>query len=305
MATDKEAIKRLLEKRKTQRPNRGDGDWYQLPYEKASCLIRVLPALENEPYPGKIVTNHKNIPELEKAPCLRMYDLACPICDLLEEFDGRTKTSEWDPASRGYLNVQVVRDPRPEFNGKLDKAFPCGFPEFTYEWILGILIDEEAGGDITHPTSGRDLKLERTKQGGAFKKTIAMNPRPVGKSEKEIKALLEGRTDFDTIWPATPTDKVLEKVKNAESVLRLLLEKRVQSKKEVMETYKEQEKKDPALTEKKPDNNVVEAPAKTAIKKPASAPECYGNKEVYDADSDKCGDCQQEFGCANEIGVQF
>lgn len=303
---DKEAIRKLLEKRKTQRPtnrSNGDMDWYSLPYEKGSCLIRVLPAMPNEPFPGKIVTTHRNIPEIEKVSCLKMYDVSCPICNLLEEFDGRTKTADWEPSSRGYLNVQVVRDPRPEFNGKLEKIYPCGFPEFTYEWFLGVLIDEEAGGDITDPVNGRDIKLERTKDGGAFKKVVALNPRAIGEDQKVIDELLKKRIDFDTIWSAEPNDKILEKVAKAEEVLRVLLEGRVKSKKEVLDKYKEVEKKDPALTEKKPDNNVEAPKGKSTIKKPSNAPDCYGDKSVYDKESDKCGDCSQEFGCATAVGA--
>ena len=70
---DKNAIKALLEKRKSERPtNNNEGmDWFWLAYEKGSSLIRILPALKGEPYPGRIILYHKNIPEIEKVTCLK------------------------------------------------------------------------------------------------------------------------------------------------------------------------------------------------------------------------------------------
>ena len=174
MSIDFDAIRKKLERLSGNNKNRSSM-WK--PQEGEEHTVRLLSFQDNDGQPFKELWFYYNIGNNRGLLAPYQYDKPDPIQELITKLrDEGTKESyelakKLYPKMRTYAPV-IVR-------GEEDKGVQIwGFGKTVYQTLLGLMLDEDYG-DITDPTSGRDIKVVCSKQPG--KKWAMTEVRPRGK----------------------------------------------------------------------------------------------------------------------------
>lgn len=307
MAFDFEKAKKRLSDRneikaqeRAEGKGRGGNDikWWAIPPDIGSYTVRFLLPDHEDGVPGTLVSSHKDLPstDVPKISCFRMFEkedhthLECPICKLLEDYDGRINTEMWQRKTKSFHNVLVMDDPTKPDTPK-DVPHLMGSSDYNYDWLIASCSDPSIG-DITDIMEGSDVKFTRKVRGGAFDRSIARKSRPIAASDAEAKALLTKCFDSSKIWKR-PDDETYKKMKIATNALKQELDRRLKSK-------------DSFITEEYPAVAEVKAAAKgekkAGIAKPSGAPDCFSKHTVGDP---KCDTCGHEFACSSSSAIPF
>ncbi|MFZ9095671.1 MAG: hypothetical protein ACO22O_13095, partial [bacterium] len=77
--------------------------------DSGECLLRILPGWEGAKLPGKHIWTHwgVNCGEKNRTYCMKTWKRDCPVCNLLEEYDGRLELAEW--AARATASASLGR----------------------------------------------------------------------------------------------------------------------------------------------------------------------------------------------------
>ena len=102
--------------------------------------------------------------------------------------------------------------------GEEDKGVRLwSFGKMVYQSLLNIMLDEDYG-DITDPTSGRDIKVVCTKPPGRMYAVTDVRPRgkatPLAESQKAAKGWINAIPNLDDMYSCKSYDE-LEKIVNA------------------------------------------------------------------------------------------
>jgi len=172
MAIDFEAIKRKLDK--LQGTSRNQSTMWK-PTEGEEATVRLLAIPDNEGQPFKELMFYYNIPNQRGLLAPYQFGKRDPVQELITKLreDGSKESYELAkklyPKMRCYAAV-IVR-------GEEDKGVQLwGFGKTVYQKLLSIMLDEDYG-DITDPTSGRDIKVVCTKQPGKMWAMTEVLPR--------------------------------------------------------------------------------------------------------------------------------
>lgn len=182
----------------------GRGNFFKI--KKGVTSFRVLPGQE----PGSIdkdfavkVIQHFNVIADSKRP------ITCPkssndqaYCPIHERYEKLLKGDEEEqaeakmirPARRWYIGV-INRDTEDEANFNKIGILPV--PETVKTKIQKIMLNEDYD-DITDPTEGRDIKIEKTGEKIDTKYEVHVRPkvRPIADDEDAIKEILDNQPDL-------------------------------------------------------------------------------------------------------------
>ena len=161
------------------------------PTEGEEHVVRLLSFPDNDGQPFRELWFYYNIGNNPGLLAPNQFGNPDPIQELITNLrdDGSKESYELAkklyPKMRTYAPV-IVR-------GEEDKGVQIwGFGKMVYQNLLGLMLDEDYG-DITDPTTGRDIKVVCSKQPG--KKWAMTEVRPRGKESK-----LSSDTDQGSTW---------------------------------------------------------------------------------------------------------
>jgi len=207
MAIDFEAIKRKLERLQGNTKSRSTM-WK--PTEGEEATIRLISFPDNDGQPFKELMFYYNIPNQRGLLAPYQFGNKDPVQELITKLreDGSKESYELVkklyPKMRCYASV-IVR-------GEEDRGVQLwGFGKTVYQKLLSIMIDEDYG-DITDPTSGRDIKVICTKQPGKMWATTEVLPRgrstPLDKDSKQVKEWTSNLPNVDEIFSCKSYDEL-------------------------------------------------------------------------------------------------
>lgn len=169
---------------------------------KTKANIRLVPYphnSNNEPFME--IGWHYNVAGHRSLVCPReTYGDPCPICDLAEQFKEMGGKENWLifkklSAKLRYYSPVIIRGQEEE-GVKL-----WGYGTTIYEDILSKFLDPD-WGDLSHPTTGRDLKVWTIPTGSAGNDTDYVKPK-MDVSPNQSK-LLEKKTDIAELLKNIP-----------------------------------------------------------------------------------------------------
>ena len=188
MGIDFDAIRKKLDRLSGATKNRSVM-WK--PTEGEEHVVRLLSFPDNDGQPFRELWFYYNIGNNPGLLAPNQFNNPDPIQELITNLreDGSKESYELAkklyPKMRTYAPV-IVR-------GEEDKGVQIwGFGKMVYQNLLGLMLDEDYG-DITDPTTGRDIKVVCSKQPG--KKWAMTEVRPRGKESK-----LSSDTDQASNW---------------------------------------------------------------------------------------------------------
>ena len=212
MAIDFDAIRKKLDRLSGNSKNRSS-TWR--PVEGEEHTVRLLSFQNNDGQPFKELWFYYNIGKERGLLAPSQFGNPDPIQELITTLkDEGTKESyelckKLYPKMRTYAPV-IVR-------GEEDKGVQIwGFGKMVYQGLLGLMLDEDYG-DITDPTTGRDIKVVCTKTPGRQWATTEVRPR--GKStllstnEEQASEWMNSIPNMDDMYQCKSYDE-LSKIVN-------------------------------------------------------------------------------------------
>jgi hypothetical protein len=212
MAVDFDAIRRKLNQLSGNN-RRQTKNWR--PKEGEDYTVRLLSFSDNDGQPFKELWFYYNIGNNPGLLAPYQFNNPDPIQELINTLrDEGTKESyelakKLYPKMRTYAPV-IVR-------GEEDKGVQIwGFGKMVYQSLLNIMLDEDYG-DITDPTSGRDIKVSCSKQPGKKWTTTEVLPRgrqtPLSTSSDKASGWVENIPDISSMYECKSYDE-LSKIVN-------------------------------------------------------------------------------------------
>ena len=213
MALDLNAIRAKLNKLSGNNSRR---DTLWRPQEGEEHVVRIIAFPDNDGQPFKERWFYYNIGNNPGLLAPHQFGNPDPIQELINELrsDGNKESYELAkklyPKMRAYAAV-IVR-------GEEDKGVRLwSFGKMVYQSLLNIMLDEDYG-DITDPTSGRDIKVVCTKPPGRMYAVTDVRPRgkatPLDESQKTAKGWINNIPNLDDMYNCKSYDE-LEKIVNA------------------------------------------------------------------------------------------
>lgn len=320
MAIDMNEALNRLNKIKGERKgsNKGDIRWAKLP-DVGKLRFRILPPLEHEKLPGKVVSTHYNMPESEGVrngafKCLKTWGYECPVCSCIDSFDDLPDKKRSDlSGSYAYFNVLIYDSNEYEE----DTVYILKTSEFTYSWLLQQVVNSEVG-DITDPDTGSTVTFKRDEKGSKWERTIARRQTAISDDPETYDRIMSERYDLAKIWPE-PDDSLYNNAVTLAVKLQNLLDSRMSDLKkaanenenqkvnEVVDAKlkrRQEEPKRPVSSLKgsvSEDGDAEETKKEVKnIKRPSGAPDCFSE---YSAGK-KCDICPYELDCQDSSDQQ-
>ena len=207
MAIDFDAIKKKLDRLSGATKNRSSM-WR--PTEGEEHTVRLLSFPDNDGQPFKELWFYYGVGTNRGLLAPYQFDDPDPIQELITKLrdDGSKESYELAkklyPKMRTYAPV-IIR-------GEEDKGVQIwGFGKTVYQTLLGLMLDEDYG-DITDPTTGRDIKVLCSKQPG--KRWAMTEVRPRGKQShlssdsSQAQAWLGNIPDLGEVYSAKSYDEL-------------------------------------------------------------------------------------------------
>jgi hypothetical protein len=277
----------------------GDLEFYKFPNGTEEVKIRVLPKHPQMEMPFKIGMSHYQMPDNKMCKCLRIYDLECPVCNVLTEFEHRIDTSRMASAPQINFNALILSD-KTKANIDPNQVHIASGSKAFIDLIMACWEDEDERV-FFDPKLGRDLRVHRKKKGGAFDIRPSMSARAIAPTADGIEAILSKLYNLDKIFPDPSDDKVKE-VQEMADALRDHFENNLMMKAETgsVKGHNDHDAdEEPAGLKKEAQKS--KTASSTSTPRPAGAPACFSNPKVYNPETEVCGDCPHEFSCASAI----
>lgn len=212
MAFDIEAIRKKLGQLSGANSKRNS---FWRPPENEESIVRFLSFPNNNGQPFKELYFYYNIGSNPGLLAPFQFGSADPFQELITKLrDEGTKESyemakQLYPKMRCYAPV-IVR-------GEEDKGVRLwNFGKMVYEELLGLMLDEDYG-DITDPSTGRDIKIKCTKQPSEKWAKTSLTPRgsqsPLHKDAKQVQEWVASIPDPNDFYEAKSYEQ-LEKIIN-------------------------------------------------------------------------------------------
>ena len=186
--------------------------------EPGTTLVRIVPYKHNKDNPFIELYFHYNLGNNKTY----MSPVSFGRPDPVEEFANKLKSTgnkdEWiqgkrlEPKMRTFVPV-VVR-------GREDEVVKFwGFGKTVYQELLGVIADPDYG-DITDPTTGRDVGIERqtpAEAGNQYGKTtvrVKPNMSPITENDTLLKSVFENQPDLTELYTEPSYDDLKEALGN-------------------------------------------------------------------------------------------
>jgi len=213
MALDLNAIRAKLNKLSGNNSRR-DALWR--PQEGEEHVVRIIAFPDNDGQPFKERWFYYNIGNNPGLLAPHQFGNPDPIQELINELrsDGNKESYELAkklyPKMRAYAAV-IVR-------GEEDKGVRLwSFGKMVYQSLLNIMLDEDYG-DITDPSSGRDIKVVCNKPPGRMYAVTDVRPRGkatlLAEDQKQANGWIKSIPNLDDMYSCKSYDE-LEKIVNA------------------------------------------------------------------------------------------
>ena len=186
--------------------------------EPGNTLVRIVPYKHNKDNPFIELYFHYNLGNNKTY----MSPVSFGRPDPVEEFANKLKSTgnkdEWiqgkrlEPKMRTFVPV-VVR-------GREDEGVKFwGFGKTVYQELLGVIADPDYG-DITDPTTGRDVGIERqtpAEAGNQYGKTtvrVKPNQTPITENATLLESIFENQSDLTELYTEPTYDDLKEALSN-------------------------------------------------------------------------------------------
>ena len=212
MSIDFEAIRKKLDRLSGATRNRSSM-WK--PTEGEEHIVRLLSFPDNDGQPFKELWFYYGIGNNRGLLAPYQFQNPDPIQELITKLRDEGSKESYELAKKLYPKMRtyapvIVR-------GEEDKGVQIwGFGKTVYQTLLGLMLDEDYG-DITDPTSGRDIKVTCVKQPG--RKWAMTEVRPRGRQSElsdsgdQAKTWLDNIPNLDDIYQEKTYDE-LSKIVN-------------------------------------------------------------------------------------------
>lgn len=207
MTLDFDAIRNKLERLSGNNKNRSVM-WK--PQEGEEHTVRLLSFKNNDGQPFRELWFYYNIGSNRGLLAPYQFGNPDPIQELITKLRDEGSKESYELAKKLYPKMRtyapvIVR-------GEEDKGVQIwGFGKTVYQTLLGLMLDEDYG-DITDPTSGRDIKVVCSKQPG--KKWAMTEVRPRGKqstlseNDSQSQSWLSSIPNLDEIYQTKSYDEL-------------------------------------------------------------------------------------------------
>jgi hypothetical protein len=211
---DINAIKSKLSQLQTQTSNK-DNFWKPEPGKQ---VVRIVPYKHNKENPFIELFFHYNLGNNKTYMSPASFGRPDPV----EEFSNKLKSTgnkdEWiqgkrlEPKMRTFAPV-IVR-------GQENEGVKFwGFGKTVYQELLSVIADPDYG-DITDPTTGRDIMIERqtpAEAGNQYGKTtvrVKPNQTPITENSDQLKSVFENQSNLTELYTEPTYDELKEVLGN-------------------------------------------------------------------------------------------
>ena len=207
MAIDFDAIKRKLDRLSGNNSSR-NSMWKPIEGEKHT--VRLLSFPDNDGQPFKELMFYYNIPGQRGLLAPSQFGKRDPIQELINKLRDEGTKESYDMAKKLYPKMRVyaacvVRGEEGE-GVKL-----WGFGKTVYQKLLALMLDEDYG-DITDPTSGRDINVVCSKNPGQQWAMTEVTPRgretKLASNTKQAKEWMSNLPDLENIFQLKSYDEL-------------------------------------------------------------------------------------------------
>ena len=213
MSIDFEAIKRKLERLSGTTRNRS-AMWK--PTEGEEHTVRLLSFPDNDGQPFKELQFYYNIPGQRGLLAPSQFGKKDPIQELINKLRDEGSKESYEMAKKLYPKMRIYA--ACIVRGEEDKGPQIwGFGKTVYQKLLSLMLDEDYG-DITDPSSGRDVKVACNKNPGQQWAMTAVTPRgkstPLSTDASQAKEWLTTIPNVDDIFTCKSYDELSTIINN-------------------------------------------------------------------------------------------
>lgn len=213
MGIDLNAIKSRLKSLQTTTTKRN----YLWKPEPGKTRIRIVPYAFNRENPFIEMYFHYNVGK-KSYVSLETFGEADPIVEFSDKLKQTGSKEDWtlgkklEPTLRTFVPI-IVR-------GKEKEGVKFwGFGKSIYQEILAIVADPDYG-DISDPTSGRDIEVEYVtpqEAGNTYGKTtirVKPNQSPCTEDKEVLELIVNGQSDINEVYKRSSYDELKEALEN-------------------------------------------------------------------------------------------
>ena len=211
---DINAIKSRLNQLQTTNSSK-DNFWKPAP---GKTQIRIVPYKHNKDNPFVELFFHYGIGNNKTYLSPVSFGKPDPVQEFSDKLKSTGDKDEWiqgkriEPKMRTFAPV-IVRGEEHE------GVKWWGFGKTVYQELLGVIADPDYG-DITDPTNGRDVVIERqtpAEAGNQYGKTtvrVKPNTTPITDNKETLKSVFDSQTKLEELWDEPSYDELKEALAN-------------------------------------------------------------------------------------------
>ena len=186
--------------------------------EPGTTVVRIVPYKHNKDNPFIELYFHYNLGNNKTYMSPTSFSQPDPVEEFANKLKSTGNKDEWiqgkrlEPKMRTFVPV-VVR-------GREDEGVKFwGFGKTVYQELLGVIADPDYG-DITDPTTGRDVGIERqtpAEAGNQYGKTtvrVKPNQTPITENATLLESIFENQSDLTELYTEPTYDELKEALSN-------------------------------------------------------------------------------------------
>ena len=186
--------------------------------EPGKQVVRIVPYKHNKDNPFIELYFHYNLGNNKTYMSPASFGRPDPVEEFANKLKSTGNKDEWiqgkrlEPKMRTFVPV-VVR-------GREDEGVKFwGFGKTVYQELLGVIADPDYG-DITDPTTGRDVGIERqtpAEAGNQYGKTtvrVKPNQTPITENATLLESIFENQSDLTELYTEPTYDDLKEALSN-------------------------------------------------------------------------------------------
>ena len=186
--------------------------------EPGKQVVRIVPYLHNKDNPFIELFFHYSLGNNKTYMSPASFGRPDPVAEFADKLKSTGNKDEWiqgkrlEPKMRTFAPV-VVR-------GKESEGVKFwGFGKTVYQELLGVIADPDYG-DITDPTSGRDIMIERqtpAEAGNQYGKTtvrVKPNQTTITDDATLLKSIIDNQSDLTELYTEPTYDELKEALAN-------------------------------------------------------------------------------------------
>jgi len=186
--------------------------------EPGNQVVRVVPYKHNKDNPFIELYFHYNLGNNKTYLSPMSFGRPDPVAEFADKLKSTGNKDEWiqgkrlEPKMRTFVPV-IVR-------GREDEGVKFwGFGKTVYQELLGVIADPDYG-DITDPTTGRDVGIERqtpAEAGNQYGKTtvrVKPNQTPITENATLLESIFDNQSDLTELYTEPTYDDLKEALGN-------------------------------------------------------------------------------------------